>query len=87
MVIKIANSPDYIRPQSGLSLADVVYEYYIEWGDTRFIAVMYGNDSPMVGPVRSGRYFDEHVARMYHAFLDVQRLPIRVSFHTWKTAL
>jgi hypothetical protein len=69
MVIKIANSPDYIRPQSGLTLADVVYEYYIEWGDTRFIAVMYGNDSPMVGPVRSGRYFDEHVARMYHAFL------------------
>jgi hypothetical protein len=69
MVIKVANSPDYIRPQSGLSLADVVYEYYIEWGDTRFIAVMYGNDSPLVGPVRSGRYFDEHVTRMYNAFL------------------
>jgi hypothetical protein len=69
MAIKIANAPDYVRPQSGLSLADVAYEYYIEWGDTRFIAVMYGNDSPMVGPVRSGRYFDEHIARMYHAFL------------------
>ena len=69
MVIKVANSPDYIRPQSGLSLADVVYEYYIEWGDTRFIAVMYGNDSNLVGPVRSGRYFDEHIARMYNAFL------------------
>jgi len=69
MAIKIANSPDYVRPQSGLTLADVVYEYYIEWGDTRFIAVMYGNDSPMVGPVRSGRYFDEHIARMYHSFL------------------
>jgi hypothetical protein len=69
MVIKVANSPDYVRPQSGLTLADVVYEYYIEWGDTRFIAVFYGNDSPMVGPVRSGRYFDEHIARMYNAFL------------------
>ncbi len=69
MVIKIANSPDYVRPQSGLSLADVVFEYYIEWGDTRFIAVFYGNESPLVGPVRSGRYFDEHVARMYNAFL------------------
>jgi hypothetical protein len=69
MVIKIANSPDYIRPQSGLTLADAVFEYYIEWGDTRFIAVMYGNDSPMVGPVRSGRFFDEHIARMYNAFL------------------
>jgi hypothetical protein len=69
MVIKITNAPDNVRPQSGLTLADVVYEYYIEWGDTRFIAVMYGNDSTMVGPVRSGRYFDEHIARMYNAFL------------------
>ncbi len=69
IAIKVANSPDYVRPQSSLTLADVVYEYYIEWGDSRFIAIMYGNDSPMVGPVRSGRYFDEHVARMYNAFL------------------
>ena len=69
LTIKIANSPDYVRPQSGLTLADVVYEYYIEWGDTRFIAVFYSNDSSRVGPVRSGRFFDEHIARMYHAFL------------------
>jgi hypothetical protein len=71
LAIKVANSPDYIRPQSGLTLADVVYEYYIEWGDTRFIAVFHSNDYNIerVGPVRSGRYFDEHIARMYHAFL------------------
>lgn len=69
IAVKIANSPDYIRPQSGLSLADVAYEYYIEWGDTRFIAVFYSNDAEQVGPVRSGRFFDEHVLRMYHAFL------------------
>ena len=69
MAIKISNSPDYVRPQSGLSLADVSYEYYIEWGDTRFIAVFYGNDAEQVGPVRSGRFFDEHILRMYHAFL------------------
>jgi len=69
LAIKIGNSPDYVRPQSSLTLADVVYEYYIEWGDTRFIAVFYSNISPMVGPVRSGRYMDEHVARMYHSFL------------------
>jgi hypothetical protein len=67
--IKIANSPDYVRPQSGLTLADVAYEYYIEWGDTRFIAVFHSNNPAMVGPVRSGRFFDEHVTRMYHAFL------------------
>ena len=69
IAIKVGNSPDYVRPQSGLTLADVVFEYYIEWGDSRFIAIFYGNESPHVGPVRSGRYFDEHVARMYNAFL------------------
>lgn len=69
LAIKIGNSPDYVRPQSGLTLADVVYEYYTEWGDTRFIAVFYGNDAPQAGPVRSGRFFDEHIARMYHSFL------------------
>src|SRR3990170_2912373 len=68
MAIKISNSPDFVRPQSGLTLADVVYEYYIEWGDTRFIAIFYGNDARMAGPVRSGRYFDEHITRMYHAY-------------------
>jgi len=69
MVIKVANFPRYVRPQSGLTLADQVFEYYIEDGLTRFIAVFYGNDSEWVGPVRSGRYFDEHIERMYHAFL------------------
>lgn len=69
LAIKVGNSPDYVRPQSGLTLADVVYEYYIEWGDTRFIAVFYSNNAERVGPVRSGRYFDEHIARMYHSFL------------------
>ena len=68
IAIKVSNAPDFIRPQSGLSLADVVFEYYIEWGDTRFIAVYYGNEAQRVGPVRSGRYFDEHVTRMYHAY-------------------
>lgn len=69
LAIKISNYPRAIRPQYGLTLADQVFEYYIEWGDTRFIGVFYGNDSRQVGPVRSGRFFDEHVARMYSAFL------------------
>jgi hypothetical protein len=69
VAIKIGNAPDYVRPQSGLSLADVVFEYYVEWGETRFTAVFYGNDATRVGPVRSGRFLDEHIARMYHSFL------------------
>jgi hypothetical protein len=69
MAIKVANYPRYVRPQSGLSLADQVFEYYIEGELTRFIAVFYGNNSEWVGPVRSGRFFDEHIARMYQAYL------------------
>jgi len=68
IAVKITQFPRYVRPQSGLTLADVVYEYYIEDGLTRFIAIFYGNDAESVGPVRSGRFFDEHIARMYHAF-------------------
>ncbi|MFT3893705.1 MAG: DUF3048 domain-containing protein [Anaerolineales bacterium] len=69
IAIKIANYPRYIRPQSGLTLVDQAYEYYIEGGLTRFIGVFYSNNSEWVGPVRSGRYFDENIQRMYHAYL------------------
>lgn len=69
LAIKVANYPRSIRPQSGLTLADQVFEYYIEKELTRFVAIFYGNDSEWVGPVRSGRYFDEHIQRMYQAYL------------------
>lgn len=70
--VKISSFPrEMVRPvQSGLTKADVVYEYFI--GDdhlTRFIAVFYSQDAERAGPVRSGRYFDEHIMRMYHASL------------------
>jgi hypothetical protein len=66
---KVTLYPRYVRPQSGLTRSDVVFEYYIEGGLTRFIAVFYGNNAEHVGPVRSGRFFDEHVARMYQSYL------------------
>jgi len=68
LAIKISNYPRDIRPQYGLNEADVVFEYYIEWGYTRFIGIFLGNDASQIGPVRSGRYFDEHITRMYHAY-------------------
>ena len=68
LAIKISNYPRAIRPQYGLNEADIVFEYYIEWLNTRFIGIYYGNDAKQVGPVRSGRYFDEHITRMYHAY-------------------
>lgn len=65
MAIKVTNYPRYVRPQSGLEQADLVFEYYLELGISRFIAVYYGQDADRVGPVRSGRLFDEHIFRMY----------------------
>ena len=63
MVIKVSNFPRSIRPQWGLSLADHVYEYYLEFGLTRFAAVYLGNDTQRVGPVRSaGCFFKKSVS-------------------------
>jgi len=53
LAIKISNYPRDIRPQYGLNEADVVFEYYIEWGYTRFIGIFYGGNAAQIGPVRS----------------------------------
>jgi hypothetical protein len=67
MAIKVSNLPRDIRPQFGLSLADIVYEYYTEEGSTRFIALFFGQDASRVGPIRSARFFDVHIVRGYKA--------------------
>ena len=67
MIVKVANLPRDYRPQWGLSKADQVFEYYIEEGTTRFAAVFLGQDASMVGPIRSGRFFDNHLISMYRA--------------------
>ncbi len=65
IAVKVSNYPRNNRPQWGLSLADIVYEYYHEGGLTRFFAVFYGNDAEMVGPIRSARFFDQELIPMY----------------------
>lgn len=45
------------RPQSGLSAADVVYEFVAEGGITRFLAVYYCKDVRFLGPIRSARVY------------------------------
>jgi hypothetical protein len=67
MVIKVQNLPRNSRPQWGLSLADIVFEYYTEEGTTRFAGVWYGNDASQVGPIRSGRFIDADIVRGYKA--------------------
>lgn len=81
IAVKVVNYPRYVRPQAGLSFADIVYEYYLERGITRFIALYYGNDAEKVGPIRSGRFFDEHIFTMYEAFFVFGNADKRVMDH------
>lgn len=46
---------DGVRPQFGLSSAQVVYEVVVEGGITRFMALFGGDMSEKIGPVRSAR--------------------------------
>lgn len=75
---KIPNYPHDVRPQAGISLADHIYEYYLEWGLTRFLAIFYGNDASRFGPTRSARIFDEHIVRMYNAIFVFNGADARV---------
>ncbi|MDZ4159353.1 MAG: DUF3048 domain-containing protein, partial [Anaerolineaceae bacterium] len=67
VLVKVENLPRKHRPQFGLSQADLVYEYYTELGSTRFAALYFGGEAEQVGPIRSARFFDIHLVRMYEA--------------------
>lgn len=65
IAIKVQIFPRGQRPPWGVSQADIVYDYLQNNGLTRFNAIFYGNDAEQVGPIRSARYFDDHIVRMY----------------------
>jgi len=65
VAVKISNELRNIRPQWGLSQADHVFEYYHEYGESRYHAVFYGNNVSEAGPIRSARFPDEHLIRAY----------------------
>ncbi len=67
MIIKIDNYPAEVRPQSEVMQADVVWEYLLTGGATRFAAIYLANDPDHVGPVRSARLTDFELARVYRA--------------------
>jgi len=69
VMVKVSNYPRSGRPHAGLSFADIVFDYYIGNGTNRFLAVYYGNDSPSIGPVRSGRLVDAELVRLYQGIL------------------
>jgi hypothetical protein len=69
VAVKISNFPYSVRPQYGLSLADIVFEHLAEAGLTRFTAIFLKNDAAKVGSIRSARYIDAEVAPMFQAVL------------------
>lgn len=67
VIMKISNHQVNYQPQWGLSAADIVWEYYIGSGANRFAALYYGQDSEVIGPVRSIRRVDGHLGSLYQA--------------------
>lgn len=76
------------RPQTGLNLADVVYEAEVEGNITRFMAIFNGKNPDIVGSVRSARpYFLDlikpwncyyvHVGGSTQAYIDIPKLGIK----------
>ncbi|NDJ54027.1 MAG: DUF3048 domain-containing protein [Chloroflexi bacterium] len=69
LIIKISNAPPVVRPQSGLSYADMIYEHYAEGGWTRFTAIFYGQGFDHIGSVRSVRLIDLELTAAYDGLL------------------
>ena len=68
IAVKMSNAPpSFVRPQSGLNDADLVFEHITEGHITRLTLVFYGSTPPDVGPIRSARLIDLEIPAMYDA--------------------
>ncbi|HJW90653.1 MAG TPA: DUF3048 C-terminal domain-containing protein [Anaerolineales bacterium] len=68
------------RPPWGLSLADVVFEYYHNAGYSRLHVIYYGNDAELVGPIRSARLLDDPLVQMYKSIFAYGSADQRVNY-------
>lgn len=67
LAVKVQIFPRGQRPPWGVTLADIVYDFYQNNGLTRFHAIFLGNDALQVGPIRSARLFDGELVEMYES--------------------
>jgi hypothetical protein len=65
IAVKISNSPAIVRPQAGISSADVLFEHYAEGKLTRFTAIFLSQDVSKVGSIRSARLIDLEIPAMF----------------------
>jgi len=69
LLVRIGNDPE-IRPQSGLSQADMVFEEAIEdFTGTRFTAVIWSKDPDPLRPIRSARLLTIQLGYMFDGVL------------------
>ncbi len=64
LAVKVENLPE-VRPQTGLSFADIIYEEPVEGGITRFIVIYQCKDATRIQPIRSARVSDVDVLAQY----------------------
>ena len=69
LIVKVSNYPAVVRPQHGLSFADIVFEYEAEGGVTRFAAIFRSQSPGRVGSVRSARLIDIELVNMFQGLL------------------
>ena len=65
-MVKVGNEPYGARPQTGsLNEADIVFDTPAEGFIMRYIAVYQCQNAPVIGPTRSVRWVDYHIAREF----------------------
>ncbi|MEY2472087.1 MAG: hypothetical protein QOK28_1416 [Actinomycetota bacterium] len=62
LVVKIDNNQAKSYPQFGIASADIVVCEGVEGGITRLMAIFHSHDADTVGPIRSARSSDLHLA-------------------------
>lgn len=67
-VLATINNHPLARPQSGISDADIVYEFIAEGNVTRLLALYQSELPDEIGPIRSARDYFIHVAKGLDAF-------------------
>lgn len=66
-ILSTDNDSGLARPQSGISKADIVYEFPVEGGASRLEPIYYSKVPGKIGPARSARPYFIDMAREYKA--------------------
>ena len=68
------------RPTWGVSMADIVWDYYHNDGYTRLHAIFHGQNPSLVGAIRSGRMPDHDLIQMYKSIFTYGSADALVNF-------